>query len=124
MRITTLMNASRTIIIAALALLSCQLTFGQVREESFYGQTDPVKIVQVYPNPTTEYLTIKFENPAAKKSVFKIHNIIGNELEIEPEILDDHEARIKVKDLHEGYYFLTIQNGQTGIKSTHKFLKR
>ncbi len=118
------MNASRTFFIVVISLLSSQIAFGQAKDDGIFGQTDPVKAIQVYPNPTTEFLTIKFENPIAKKTKFTIHNIIGNEIELEPEIVDEYEVRIRVKDLHEGYYFLAIQNLPAAFKSTYKFLKR
>jgi uncharacterized membrane protein SpoIIM required for sporulation len=72
------MNALRTIVIVLISLLSVQIVVGQVKDEVFSG-TDPVKAIQVYPNPTTEFLNIKFENPIAAKAKFMIHNIIGNE---------------------------------------------
>jgi hypothetical protein len=118
------MNVSKTIFIVLLSLLSAQFASGQAKDDGFSGQNDPVKAIQLFPNPTTEFLTIKFESPAARKSKFTVHNIIGNEIDLEPEIVDEFEVRIKVKELHEGYYFLAVQNIQSGFKSTHKFLKR
>jgi hypothetical protein len=117
------MNALRTIVIVMICLLSAQMVLGQAKDEGFSG-TDPVKAVQVYPNPTTEFLTIKFESPVAKKAKFTVHNIIGNEIEIEHEVMDEYEVRIRVKDLHEGYYFLSVQSEHSIAKSTYKFLKR
>jgi hypothetical protein len=117
------MNALKTIVIVMIGLLSAQIVLGQVKDEGFSG-IYPVRTVQVYPNPTTEFLTVKFESPVAKKSKFMIHNIIGNEIELEPEAIDEYEVRIRVKDLHEGYYFLTVQNEHATSKSTYKFLKR
>ncbi len=118
------MNASRIFFIVILSFLSSQISFGQAKDDGLFGQPDPVKAIQVYPNPTTEFLTIKFENPIAKKTKFTIHNIIGNEIDLEPEFVDEYEVRIRVKDLHEGYYFLAIQNLPAAYKSTFKFLKR
>jgi hypothetical protein len=116
------MNVTKTIFIVAAIILSVASSFGQTKDSSF-GTTDPVKSVQVYPNPTSEFLNIKFETPIAEKSVFKIHNIIGNEMTLEVEVVDAFEVRFKVKDLHEGYYILAVQNSITGAKSTYKFLK-
>ncbi len=116
------MNARKIIFIVLTAFLGVNFCFAQAKDEASYAQTDPVKFVQVFPNPATEFLIIKFETPIAKKTKFTVHNIIGNELEIEPEIVDEYEAHIKVKDLHEGYYFLAIQSASS--KSTFKFLKR
>jgi Secretion system C-terminal sorting domain len=116
------MNARKILFIVMIAFLGINFCFAQAKDEALYGQTDPVKSVQVFPNPATEFLTIKFETPIAKKTKFTVHNIIGNELEIDPELIDEYEVHIKVKDLHEGYYFLAIQSASS--KSTFKFLKR
>ena len=118
------MNAHKTIFIVIIGLLSAQITFGQAKDDGFFSQNDPVKAVQIFPNPTTEFLIIKFETPIAKKALLSIHNIIGNEMELDHEVIDDFEVRIRVKDMHEGYYFLGIQNAESGSKTTFKFLKR
>ncbi len=117
------MNVWKTCLIVC-SLAFSQWTFGQGREEVFSLTGDPVKSVQVYPNPATEFLTVTFEAPVARKVKFTVHNIIGSEIEVESEVIDEFEVKIKVKDLHEGYYFLSVQNGATSQKSTHKFLKR
>jgi hypothetical protein len=115
------MNAAKILIIASLTVVSA-MVFGQSKDESF-AANDPVKSVQVYPNPTSDFLNVKFETSIAKKAVFKIHNIIGNEISVDAEVIDDFEVRFKVKDLHEGYYILAVQNAQSGAKYTYKFLK-
>lgn len=118
------MNAHKYIFIVLLAILSMHAAFGQAKDETVAFRTDPAKSIQVYPNPTTEFVIIKFESPTANQSKFTIHNVIGNEIESEPEFIDEYEVRIKVKDLHEGYYFLSVQNVQTSLKTSYKFLKR
>jgi hypothetical protein len=118
------MNAKKTIFIVLLGIFAANFSFGQEKDGVFSTQIDPIKSVQVFPNPATEFVTIRFDNPIANQLKFAIHNIIGNEIEVVTEIMDEFEVRIKVKDIHEGYYFLSIQNMQSGMKSTHKFLKR
>jgi hypothetical protein len=118
------MNVSRIIIIVILGFFSVQSLFGQTKDEAFSAQTDPVKLIQLFPNPASEFLTVKFEYPVANQSKFTFRTIIGNEINLETEVIDEFEVRFKVKDIHEGYYFLSIQNEQSGLKSTHKFLKR
>jgi hypothetical protein len=83
------MNARRILFIVMIAFLGVNFCFAQAKDDALYGQTDPVKSIQVFPNPAVEFLTIKFETPIAKKTKFTIHNIIGNELEIEPELVDE-----------------------------------
>jgi Secretion system C-terminal sorting domain len=116
------MNARKTLFIVFISFLSIPFCYGQAKDESPLTRIDPFKSVQVFPNPATEFLAIKFETAIAKKTKFTVHNIIGNELDIEPELMDEYEVRIKVKDLHDGYYFLAMQS--SGFKSSYKFLKR
>ncbi|MBX7127624.1 MAG: T9SS type A sorting domain-containing protein [Cyclobacteriaceae bacterium] len=80
--------------------------------------------VTLYPNPAVETVTVKFEQAQTAKVRMTLHNIIGNVVEVESEILDDYEIRLKVKDLPAGYYLLAIRNDDSGFKGTFKILKR
>jgi hypothetical protein len=80
--------------------------------------------VSIFPNPAIEYLNIKFEDPIAKKARLTVHNVIGNAMEVESETIDDHEIRLKVKDLPVGYYLLAVRDDDSNSRSTIKFLKR
>jgi hypothetical protein len=107
------------------SLFVAHSSLAQLREE-YPGQdkTDPVKLVQLFPNPATDYLTVKLELPHARKIKLAMNTIIGNTLEVESEIVDDFEVRIKVRDLPSGYYLLAIHDGETNSQNTYKFLKR
>lgn len=91
---------------------------GQLRPE--FSKTS----VQLFPNPAIEYLTVKFEEPVAKKTKLALHNILGSGVEIEQEVIDDFEVRLRVKDLPTGYYLLSLKEENTHQRGTFKFLKR
>ena len=93
-------------------------------EMSFPDKSDPVKAVQVFPNPATDVLSIRFERPQAKKIRLSVYTIIGNTVEVESDVVDDFEIRIKVRELPSGYYLVAINNPETSYKHTFKFLKR
>lgn len=119
------MNLRRAFYILPILILTIQLGFAQGKEEVFHsGQPDPVKLIQVYPNPATEYVSVKFEAALAKKVSLTFHNILGSELNLETEVIDDYEIKIRVKDLNSGYYFISVQDEKINFKSTYKFLKR
>jgi hypothetical protein len=80
--------------------------------------------VSIFPNPAIEYLNIKFDEPIAKKALLTVHNVIGNAVDVEKETIDEHEIRLKVKDLPVGYYLLAVRDEETNSRSTIKFLKR
>jgi hypothetical protein len=92
---------------------------------AFSTEKDPTKSVHIYPNPATEFVYVKVEEIPASKIKVSLTNIIGNNVEAESEIMNEHEIRIKVKDLASGYYLLTVkEEGNNRFRSTFKVLKR
>jgi hypothetical protein len=85
---------------------------------------DPAKTVQIYPNPATDFVHIRFEQFSAHNLKLTVHNIIGNPVKVETEIIDAHEIRIHVKDLVSGYYLLAVKDDEDKFQGTYKFLKR
>ncbi len=110
----------------AFALMASS-AFAQKEEMTANGQLQPGQLasaVSVYPNPAIEYVHVRFDEPIAKQTRITLHNIIGNVLEVESEMLDDHELRLRVKDLPVGYYLLAVRDEASNSRSTIKFLKR
>lgn len=87
-------------------------------------QNENLKSVKLYPNPSIEYLSVKFETPIAKHVKLNVHNIIGSEMPLETEVIDDFELHVKVKEYSAGVYLLSIRNEESGHKSAFKFLKK
>lgn len=83
-----------------------------------------IKTAQVFPNPAVEYLNIRLEEVKVVDIKFSLHNLIGNKMDFESEIINDHEIRIKVKDLSAGYYLVTLKDTQSSRNGTLRFLKR
>ena len=113
----------KAVLLSIIVLIASQVCYGQAHDESFHSG-DPVKAVQIYPNPATDYLTVKFESPVAKTSKLVFHSIIGSSIEVEQEAIDDFEIRAKVKDLPVGYYIIAIHEPQNNLRSIYKFLKK
>ena len=119
------MTLNKAILLLLTLTMAVNLSYSQGREAVFYtGQPDPVKSIQIYPNPATEFLNVKLEVPHAKQVKLTCLNILGSTMEMETEIVDDFEIRIRVKDLTSGYYFISVQDEKLKTKSTFKFLKR
>ncbi len=93
-------------------------------ESAFSDKKDAFRTTQIFPNPATDFLNLKLETPQARKLKLTVYTIIGNTVEVETEVVDDFEIRIKVRDLQSGYYLLAINNQETNYKNTLKFLKR
>ena len=95
----------------------------QVSEVGLPEKAD-IKAVSIYPNPATEFVNIKLTDLHAHKAKVVLYNILGNEIPAETEIVDEHEIRIRVKELSTGYYLIAVRDDQTKFRGTYKFLKR
>lgn len=83
-----------------------------------------VRSVHLYPNPATEFVDVQLDHLPAQNVSLTVHNIIGNELQVETEILQEDVIRVKVKELASGYYLLAIKDEASNFRGTYKFLKR
>ena len=91
------------------------------REQSRF---EPAKSVRLFPNPAVDFVHVRIDNFSTENVKLTVHNIIGNEVPVEVEILDEHELRVKVKDLNSGYYLLALKDDENRFQGTYKFLKR
>lgn len=100
--------------------------FGQNQDVIAYTpeKMDLSKSITVYPNPATDYLNIKLSTLDASTAKITLYTILGNEVQVEKENVNEHEVRLKVKDLATGYYLIAVRDEQLQFKATYKFLKR
>ncbi len=100
--------------------------FGQTQEVISYTpeKMDLSKSITVYPNPATDYINIKLSTLEASTAKITLYTILGSELQLEKETVNEHEVRLKVKDLATGYYLIAVRDEQLQFKATYKFLKR
>lgn len=110
-----------------LMLSAFQLGMAQSQPETPPAAAQEVNLVRsvhLFPNPATEFVDVKLDHFPAEKVELTVHNIIGNELQVETEVLDEHLIRVKVKDLASGYYLLAVKDEASNFRGTYKFLKR
>ena len=100
-----------------------QIAVAQAHDSFSPDHGDPAKLVKIFPNPAVEYLSVKFETPKAKIIKLTLHNIIGNTMEVETELVDEYEIRLRVKDLPTGVYVLAVKE-DGAPQNSFKFLKR
>jgi hypothetical protein len=115
-----------TILMVFLLVLGVSASFAQAQEEitTYSERIETPKVIQLFPNPATDFLNVKLGDLNASKVKVTLHNIIGNEMPVESEVVDDAELRIRVKDLASGYYLLSIKEEEANYRGTFKFLKR
>lgn len=111
-----------------IAIFLCFELFAQDRtpqETQPQAETvDLAKSVQLFPNPALEFVHVRVERLKAADVKLTLHNIIGNEVAVETDIVDEHEIRVKVKDLATGYYLIAVRDEKLNFRGTYKFLKR
>ena len=107
-------------LIASSFVVRAQATYDAEQPE----RNDVSKSVNIFPNPATEYVHIRLEHVNMDNVKISMHNIIGNEINIETERIDEHETRIRVKDFDTGYYLIALKDEQSKFRGTYKFLKR
>jgi hypothetical protein len=108
-------------------VLGLAFRFGYAQQgqaEEPLAQRDLSKTVHIFPNPAVEYVHVKVTEFPAEKAKLTLHNIIGNKMDIETEVVDEHELRIRVKDLASGYYLLAIKDEKSQSYGIFKVLKR
>lgn len=83
-----------------------------------------VNKVEIFPNPSVDFLNIEINNSKMNKPVIELYSIIGNVVKVEVENISDNKFRVNVRSIPAGYYLLSIRDDQTKFKETYKFLKR
>lgn len=121
-------NMRPLILIGLIATLIASSLEGKAQyREEFVSNPSVSKSIHIYPNPTndfTDFVNIRVSPLKAHHVKLALHNIIGNEVTVDKEIVDEHELRIKVKDLASGYYLLTVQDQENNFRGVYKILKR
>ena len=114
--------------ILMIAFTAAGVSYGQSQPEnniaSYAEQRDLSESVRLFPMPASDYLHVKIEHIPVANVKLAMHNILGNEVSIESEVVDEHEVRVRVKDLAAGYYLLAVKDDDTKFRGTYKFLKR
>ena len=108
-----------------LVALTAQVGYAQVQpENAISAERDLNESVHIFPNPAVEYVHVKVDHLPASQITLSIHNILGNEMNIETEVVDEHELRVRVKEFATGYYFVAIKDADSNFRKSFKFLKR
>lgn len=80
--------------------------------------------IEIYPNPSTDFLNITIHNSTLESTKVIVHNIIGSKFETNVEEIDVNTYQVDVRDLPPGYYLVSIKDPSEDFSQTFKFLKR
>lgn len=88
-----------------------------------HGDKEKKNEVVIYPNPATDMVTVKLPAHSHENYAVSVLNIIGLLQNVEQEYTDNHEIRLRIKDLPTGYYLLSVE-GPNEYRKMFKFLKK
>jgi len=91
----------------------------KLKKESLQVELD----VDLYPNPTEEFLNVTLNNSDLENVEFEMYNIIGNKLNFEFDRTMLNSYKINVKELHAGYYLLLVKDPNQRFNKAFKFRK-
>jgi len=78
--------------------------------------------IRLYPNPTTERLTIDFAQPLAENGTASIYNAVGNLVFSFPITIGQFKESFSVKDLSNGFYTISLQTSTNVFRDS--FIKQ
>ncbi|NLJ83048.1 MAG: T9SS type A sorting domain-containing protein, partial [Bacteroidales bacterium] len=81
-------------------------------------ETTDSKHIVVYPNPTSDYVTIQYKNGTLNE--IRIFDVIGKE--IKRQIVSGSVCTLHTENLHSGIYFIQIKT-ESGITTTKVYKK-
>ncbi len=79
--------------------------------------------VAIYPNPATEFITIRSELSDFENVEFEIFSLIGNKVTHKVEKVSEAEYRIPVREYASGHYLLIIKDSKASYRRAFKFQK-
>jgi hypothetical protein len=112
------------VIITLLVAVLASSMEGRSQSREDFGQPSS-KSIHIFPNPTnnlSEYVNVRVAPFSSEKVKLSLHNIIGNEISVETEVVDEHELRMRIKELASGYYFVTVKDEISNFRGTYKLL--
>lgn len=122
MRLLKIFTIVLTIVSGAFSLFAQERVVAQAAPTT--ERIDIIKSVHLFPNPAEEFVHVRSENIQAADVKVTLHNIIGNQINAETEVVDEHEIRVRVKDFTSGYYLISLRDNKRNLTATVKFLKR
>src|SRR5687767_4636918 len=99
------------IFLVLLVAITAQVSYAQTQpENSISHEREQSESVTIFPNPAIDYLQVKVHSVPVSQVKLDVRNILGNEMSIETEVLDEQTVRVKVKDFATGYYLLAVKH--------------
>lgn len=105
------------------AFLVCASLSAQTAGVGEERDKDKVK-VEVYPNPTSEQITIDLSKTEVTKPVIEIRSIIGSKMQIILENAGIKKYKVDVSRFPRGYYLVLVREDREKFQQTIRFSKK
>ncbi len=83
--------------------------------------SEVVEPFDVYPNPATDYVFVKFDEHIANDASIEVRSFIGNKMTVESELQSTDLIKLNIADIPAGHYYIVITID--GASSLKKFVK-
>jgi len=117
----TILN-KRLLLIIAICFACCSV-HAQTSSLNQNNQKDKVK-VDVYPNPTSDQITIDLSKTKVVKPVIEIRSIIGSMMRIRLEKTGIKKYKVDVSQFPKGYYLVMVREDRQKFQETIRFSKK
>lgn len=86
-------------------------------------QNEKVK-VEIFPNPTTDFLNINLSKLDLQKPKFEFRSIIGTKMQVVVENNGLKNYQVDVHTFPRGYYLLLVRDDRSKFQQTIRFSKK
>jgi len=119
-------NISFTRTLVASLVLTLAVSFQSMAQDrqGLRAVNDTKVKVEVFPNPTTNYLTVDLSKLSLNDPKIEIRNIIGSKMVARTENLGLKKYRVDVQDYPPGYYLVLVRDDQKQFQQTVRFSKK
>lgn len=80
--------------------------------------------VEIFPNPTSDFLNIDLSNLNLKKPQLEIRSIIGTKMTVNVEDNGPKKYKVDVQSFPRGYYLVLVREDRSKFQQTVRFSKK
>ena len=115
---------TRTLVGSLLLMVMLCFQVNAQENRGLASANDPKAKVEVFPNPTTQYLTIDLSNLSLKDPKIEIRNIIGSKMVSHTEDIGRKQYKVDVQDYPPGYYLVLVRDDRSKFQQTVRFSQK
>lgn len=126
MKISLCHISFRNIALATVLMFMALGASGQSMEVGKVSKTnnDDKAKVEVFPNPTSDYLNIDLSNLDLSKPKIELRSIIGTKMRVNLEKNGAKKYKIDVQAFPRGYYLVLVMDDHSKFQQTVRFSKK